>query len=115
MAGDENAPQPEEHDGSEHRTLRFVRPFFEDSTLWPVLIVAVVSATLFGATLLLVALAGRNLFALAALVILVWMSVDSLRQDWKRRRGFSLLGRGVLGLWALSAAAAGAAVMLKLY
>ena len=86
---------------------RWIRPFFEDSTLWPVLIVAVGTAVTLGAAMVLMALRG-NPFAVAALLALALMSADIVYRDV--RAGVGLATRAVVILWllvAISAAIAG--------
>ncbi len=88
---------------------RWIRPFFEDSTLWPVLIVAVLIFATCGAALLALAVRERSLPAFGALAILAWMSADALRLC--RRSGrLGLAGWAIAGLWALSAGIAALAV-----
>ena len=92
----------------------WLRPYFTDSTLVPVLLVAAGCFTAVGAGIIAWAVRGRSLAALAALVLLAGMSVDALLRDRRRRGRLGLASRSVLALWALSAAAAAAAVALGL-
>jgi hypothetical protein len=92
----------------------WLRPFFQDSTLVPVLIVAAGCFTALGGGLIAWAARGRNLAAIAALVLLAGMSADALLRDRRRHGRLGLVSRCVLGLWALSAVAAAAAVALGL-
>jgi hypothetical protein len=87
----------------------WIRPFFSDSTLWPVLAVAILSLSSFGAALLLLALGARNYFAIAALVVLAGISVDAIWVDLRRRRLGPVAGI-ILALWSVSALAAAVAV-----
>ncbi len=96
--GDREPPEQRERLGLE----RHLAVFVEESSLWPVLLVAVLSLTTVGAALLTLALADRNLFAIGALLILLWLSVDIL----VRRRRFGLAGGFIVALWALSGLAA---------
>ncbi len=98
----------------ERRVERFIRPYFTDSTLWPVLFVLVGALSTLGASVLLLAVEGRNVFALAALAILLLGSADAVFHDLRRRR-IGLAAGAVLGLWALSGAIAFAAVHWGLY
>lgn len=87
---------------------RHLAPFFEDSALWPVVIViAAVGVTLLGA-LLFAAAFDRNWFALAASLGLFWMSFDWV---WRERRTgrFGTISRCLAVLWLLSTFAAGLA------
>lgn len=93
----------EPSDASERVGLeRHLAHFVEESTLWPVTLALVLALATGGAALLVLALGDRNLFAIAALLIVLWMSVDVL----VRRRRFGLLGGVIVTLWLLSGAAA---------
>jgi hypothetical protein len=94
-AGDAAAPRPS-------RLERFVAPFFEEPTLWPVLIVLAAHAVLLGAVLLAFALRERNLFALGALALVAVASADVAIRLARARR-FGRLGWSVVGLWIASA------------
>jgi hypothetical protein len=87
---------------------RFLTPFFRDSSLWPVLCVAVMIFVVLGAAALLMAFVERNLFAVGAVLLLFWISVDaSIRA---RRRGRSpRLVIGIAAYWLLATGAALAA------
>lgn len=117
-------PQPEDpapgtRQGEEHtpvylrRADHWILPFFTDSTLWPVLTVAVLSLATIGAAILLLAVGARNIFALAALVVLAWISADGLRPDLRRHRLGPVSGL-IVAVWLGSALAAVAAVALGL-
>jgi hypothetical protein len=88
---------------------RWIEPYFRDSTLWPVLLVAAAILTTLLATVLVLALADRNLAAMAALLALGWMSVDATLRVLRARRRLGLVGASILGVWLLAAAAAIAA------
>jgi len=83
----------------------WLAPFFRDSTLWPVLAVTAVIFVVMGTAGLLLAFVERNLFALAAVVLVFWMSVDAVIRN-RRRHGSALLPGSIVALWLLSAAAA---------
>ena len=90
---------------SRHGLDRHLAVFVEDSALWPVLVVMVLTFVTFGAALLFLAFADRNFFAVAALLLLLWMSVDfSVRR--RRSGGLGVAGVFIVVLWALSALAA---------
>ena len=84
---------------------RWLRPYFEDSTLWPILLVAVAIFVSFGAALLLLGVVERRLPALAALAVLLVLSGDLVQRELRARR-FGLVSGSVLVLWGLSALAA---------
>lgn len=108
-------PEVEEHEPDEERERvgidRHLAIFVEDSALWPVMLAAVLAFTAGGAALMLLAVAERNLFAVAALLILLWMSVDFL----VRRRRFGAIGGFIVALWVLSGIAAFAFVAFGLF
>lgn len=86
-----------------------VGTLFEESTLWPLLIVILGSGGAFGAALLVLALGDRNLFAAAALVLLLGMTVDvGIRA--RRNPGSRNLAKVIFGLWLSSVFLAGIAV-----
>ena len=108
-------PTPGDDDGREPRSLDdWLRQFVSDSTLVPVALVAAGCFSAIGAGVLLAALRARNLPAIAALVLLAGMSIDGLARDRRRRGRLGLASRLVLALWALSGAAAVAALALGL-
>lgn len=85
-------------DSPEERRRRepdhWLEPIFSDSTLWPLLLVMLLILVTLGAALLLLALADRNLFAMAALAVVAIVSVDVCRHDlgsagWAGSRGRS--------------------------
>ena len=88
---------------------RWIEPYFRDSALWPVLAVAVAILITLLATVLVLAVADRNLAAMAALLALGWMSADATLRELRSRRRLGLVGAAVLVVWALGAAAALAA------
>jgi hypothetical protein len=79
----------------------WIAPCFTDSLLWPVTFtVAAVFAT-FMASVLLLSFRDRNLPAMAALVGLVWLSVEPLRGAI-RRRSLGPAAGAVLLFWGLA-------------
>jgi len=105
-------PEPPEE---ERGVMRFVRPFFEESTLWPVLAAGVGIVVSFVAGMLLMALRTHSFFAMAALAILLVMSVDATQHEWRSHGGPGLIGRCLLGLWVGVGLAAWGAVALGLF
>jgi hypothetical protein len=108
-AGDEGEEQPDPR-----QLDTWIRPFFSDSTLWPVLVVAFAIFVVFGAALLLLAVRSRSPWAIAALLVLAWMSVDGVSGDVRRRR-LGLVSRSIVTLWTASALAAVVATAAGLY
>ena len=93
---------------------RWLRPYFEDSTLWPILLVAIAIFVSFGAALILLGVFERRLSALAALALLLVISGDLTLRELRGGR-FGLVGGTVLGFWVLSVGAALLARHLALF
>ena len=101
-------------DDDEPRTLDdWVHAALRESLFWPVAVVMALVAFTVGGAILVFALYVRNLGGIAALAILVLMSVNAVRQD-VRARGFGWISRGIVGIWVGSAVAALAAGFLGL-
>ncbi|MGH7289272.1 MAG: hypothetical protein ACREI8_14770 [Myxococcota bacterium] len=105
---------PERRDDEPHSLDDWLRQFFTDSILRPVLVVAAGSLAAMGAGIIAWAVRDRNWAAIAALVLLAAMSADALLRDRRRRGRLGLASRCILGLWGLSGLAAAAAVALGL-
>ena len=102
------------------RTLEdWVRHAAAEPIFRPVMVVIGLVAVTLGAGILRIALADRNIPALAALAILLWMSVDFVRHDWtaaeggketgpedQEPQGTGLVSKLVIGWWLASAIAA---------
>ena len=100
----ESSPPPEAG-----RLDRIARLYLSDPTLWPVVIVLGTTLIVLGAWVSLLALRERNLFAAAALLLLIGMSAEAIWRDLRRRRLGAVSG-AILGLWAAIAATAALAV-----
>jgi dienelactone hydrolase len=95
------------------RFERFVAPFFEEPTLWPVLFVLAAHAVLIASVVLAFGLRDRNPFALAALALLLVGTADiGLRQLRARRIGRVF---GLAGFWVGSALTALVASRLHVF
>jgi len=80
------------------RFERFVAPFFEEPTLWPVLLVLAAHAFLFGAVLLAFGVRDRNPFALGAIALLIVGTLDiGLRLAKARKMG--RFGWALVAFW----------------
>jgi hypothetical protein len=101
--------EPSEHDGP--GLDRWIRPFFSDLALRPVLIVLVIVVTTLGAAVILLAVRGRSYAALAALLLVAWASADAVWSDLRRRRLGPASGL-IAALWLLSGLCALGAVYL---
>lgn len=84
-----------------------------ESTLWPLLIVMLASLGAFGAAMLVLAFVDRNLFAAAALVLVLGMTLD-LAWRSRTRPGLRNLARAAGLLWGVAIALAGLAVYFGL-
>ena len=89
----------------EDRVERVLRAFREESLLWPVAAVVLLTAMTFGAAILLYAVRLRAILPGIALLILVFLTVWGLDQDLRERR-LRPVNRVVLGVWLGSAAGA---------
>ena len=98
-------PPPSESRDDPHGADLWLVPFFRDSTLWPVLVTAAGAFTALGAWALLVAFVERNPFGVAALLVLLWITVDAAIRYRRSPGGRYLLG-GIAGFWLLSIGAA---------
>jgi hypothetical protein len=87
---------------------RFLRPFVEDSTLWPVSLVVLAHAVVFTAALVLFAVRDRQLWALLGLAVLLALTGEWVYRDL--RRGRLGVASGAIALcWGLAALVAWAA------
>jgi len=101
--------------GDEPRSVDdWLRSVFRDSAFGPVLIVVAGSLATLGGGIIAWAIRGRSVAAIAALVLLGGMTVDAALRDRRRRGRLGLAVRSALGLWALSALVAAAAIALGL-
>ena len=112
--------RPEESDDSASnrseltRVDRFLEPLFTDAALHPLLLVIGLTLVTFGTGLVLMAARSRNPFAMASVVLLVVMSVETVQRDI-RRRGFGPTSRIVVGFWAATGLCASAIVWMDWY
>jgi hypothetical protein len=88
-------PEPPEATGFS----RHVAAFIEDSALWPLLLIFIIHAALGGALVMLAAVRGRSLPALAVLALLLFLCVDMIRRAQHPRR----VAKWIATLWLLSA------------
>jgi hypothetical protein len=89
---------------------RHIAVFVEDPTLWPLLLIFVVHVALAGALLMLAAVRGGSLPALAGLGLVFFLCVDMVRRARQRRR----VARWIAMLWLLSGLTAAASSYLGL-
>jgi len=76
-------------------------PLFSDPSLWPLLTVAVLSMSAFGAALVELTFADRNLFAMAGLAMLAGVSIFLGDSEYRRTRRLRVPGV-IAVLWLLS-------------
>src|SRR5262249_1749386 len=91
MAAGEDPAPPEPGEDARGTDL-WLAPFFRDSTLWPVLVTAAGAFTALGAWSLLVAFVEHNPFGVAAVLGLLWVTVDAASPDRRRPRPCFPLG-----------------------
>jgi hypothetical protein len=92
---DDGAPAP-----ARGSLEQWIRPFFADSTLWPVLFVMAAVLATFGAAMVLLAVGERNGFAITALALLLVISADLVYRNLRRGR-LGLAGGAIVGLWLM--------------
>jgi hypothetical protein len=96
------APSSKREDEEPETLGDWVRPYFTDPALWPVLAVGAIALFSLGGALLVFAVAERRLPAVGAMLLVLWMSVDaSLRE--RRRGGFGALSATIAACWLGSA------------
>jgi hypothetical protein len=99
--GEDRTPDEDDPHGSD----LWIAPFFRDSTLWPVLVTAASAFTALGAWAILVAFVERNPFGVAALLVLLWITVDAGIRYRSSPGGRFLVG-SIAAFWLLSIGAA---------
>ena len=95
--GDARTPDEDDPHGGDV----WIAPFFRDSTLWPVLVTAAGAFTALGTWAILVAFVERNPFGVAALLVLLWITVDAGIRYRRSPGGRFLLG-SLAAFWLLS-------------
>ena len=93
-----------EPNGSGHSPWaeRWLLPFVRDSTLWPVLLVAIAHAAAFLAPVLLLALRDQRIPAQAVLLLLAAFTINGVWGEIRRRDRVGALNVVVLCIWLLS-------------
>ena len=110
MTAPDPTPDPDEPRGVD----LWLAPYFRDSSLWPVSAVVIIIFVLFGAWGLLLVAVDRSVFALCAILIAFWMSVDGIIRN-RRSNGSPLIVGCIVGFWLLSIAAATGALYAGWY
>ena len=96
--GPEDLPAPDEIIGT----------LFQETSLWPLLIVVLGCLGSFGAAMIVLALIDRNLFAIAALVLIGGMTIDLGIRAWRGSTNRNIAKLLVL-FWMTAAGLAGIA------
>jgi hypothetical protein len=94
-------PPPESESGYGPWADRWLLPFVRDSTLWPVLLVAVAHAAVFLAPTLLLAVRDRRAAAQGAVLLLAALTLKSVWQELRRRRRLAALNAVLVCVWLL--------------
>jgi hypothetical protein len=95
----------DEHDGKSWDE-RWLLPYVEDSTLWPVLLVLIAHFAAFVAPVLLMTVRDHRVSGVIAMLGLLFLSVQTIRYELGRRGKLGALTWVLLSTWALSVAAA---------
>jgi len=74
---------------------------FDEASLWPLVIVVLGSSGAFGAALIVLAVGDRNPFALAALLLILAMTTDTLIRA-RRRLELRNLAKLIILFWTVS-------------
>ena len=99
-----NGEEPTERE--ELRTRDIVMRYFEDSALWPVLLVLLAHIVAVVAFILLLAARDRNFGAIGAAGGLVYLSFKIMRWEWTEQKMLRTLSLTVVAIWILSGVAA---------
>ena len=109
-----SADDPDASGAQVDRVDRAVRIVLDEPLLWPVAVAVLLAFSAFGAAILVFALRARGLFAGAALLVLIFLTVYGLDVDIRERR-LRPQSRVVLALWATSALGAIALEWLNVF
>jgi hypothetical protein len=85
---------------------RWVLPYFEDSTLWPVLLVVLAAIAAFLAPVLASAVRDRHLLSIVAAAVAMLGSLRLVVWEWRVRRRPGGIGVALIVIWGLAAVAA---------
>ena len=106
---DQKPDEPSEEGDGFPSLDELIGSFLSETSLWPVLIVALGSSGAFGAAALILAIVDRNPFAAAALLLMIGMTIDiafRARREPSQRNIAKLVGLA----WAASAGFAALAI-----
>lgn len=86
-------------------------PFVTDSTLWPVLIVALAAAVSLGVALVTITWSDGNPLGIGGILAIGWMSFDMVKRE-RQLGGSGWVTRLVLAVWFLTGVSSGALIAL---
>lgn len=109
----DDAPDPAPQKASRD-VESWIRPFFEDTDLWPILAVLVLSLCTMGSAVIAMALVAWNPFALAALALALLVSADVAIRGFVKGKN-RLIAGCVIGFWLGSAGITALAISLKIF
>ena len=98
---DDDVPDPAP-DKTPANVEGWIRPFFDDASLWPILAVLVLSLCTIGAAIIALALVAWNPFALAALALALLLSADVVVRAFAKGTN-RLIAGCLIGFWLGSA------------
>ena len=99
-------PDDERDDDDRNAVERWVLPYFEDSALWPVLLVVLAALIAFVAFAVLFAVRDLEPLGIVATGLLIVGSVRAIRWEWRLQGRPGAIGISLLVVWALSAVVA---------
>ena len=107
MSGDRPPKRPEPGDTEEIDAVqRWVLPYFEDTSLWPVLLVVLAALIAFVSLAALFAVRDREPLGIVASGLLIVASVRAIRWEWQIRGRPGAIGVTLVVVWILAAGSA---------
>ena len=98
-------PVDDTEEETQSRAERWLMPYIEDSSLWPVLIVVMAALAAFLAPILLFAVYHLNLQAILVALLALWMTGRAIRWEWQARGRPGGLSVVVILIWIVAASA----------
>lgn len=95
-------PERDEADDASDGVERWIFPYFEDSSLWPVLLVVIAALAAFLTPVLLYAVAYRDLRAILATGLVLFVTARAIRWEWRLRGRPGGVGVSLLAVWMLA-------------
>ena len=106
MSDPGHRPGDEEEERPPGAVERWVLPYFEDSSLWPVLIVVLAALAAFMAPALASGIRDLHLLSLVAILILLIGTIRLIRWEWGVRGRPGGISLALVIVWAMAATAA---------